>query len=376
MPLKYTPKLCTVPKIDQITTPNKNIQSFFMRSDASYYADEKHRMANYRTDEQIIHILVWNNKLLVESESIDLGDFFYLTGMNTKRFGSLEECVGWLGNQISDVLRKLKIKPGSSFVSLVFQDLLNRTEVLALCNLFINVLSFKGILITPRSLSQAIGTLSPNCVVVNLYEQYTTICFVEDFWMLDGICVSRECNKGFELIDSVDFVDEFNKIKVFEEKNIFSCDKCDYKDETEAKMEAHFLSLHQEESVCHTDVGQSEHFKMHFRVYDGEEGDIHELIAKRTIHVLSKEKAKKIGSKVIVFNYGGMGLSEECLGRAFEEYGINPEISMHEEPNESMITNVMVAFSGLDCVKEIWMTDKEWNGAGLRVLKEKVLFII
>ncbi|WEL39005.1 actin-like protein [Encephalitozoon hellem] len=375
MPLKYTPKLCTVPKVDQITTPNKNIQSFFMRSDASYYADEKHRMANYRADEPIIHVVVWNNKLIVESESVDLGDFFYLTGMNTERFKSLEECVGWLGNLISDVIRKLEIRPGGSFVSLIFQDLLNRTEVLALCNLFINVLSFKGILITPRSLSQAIGTLSPNCVVVNLYANYTTVCLVEDFWMLDGICVSRECNKGFELVDSVDFVDEFNRIKVFEEKNVFSCDKCDYKDETEARMEAHFLSLHQD-CGCHPEVGKDEHFRMHLRAYSEEEGDIHELIAKRMNYVLSKEKAKKIGGKVIVFNYGGVGLSEECLSKAFEEYGISPEVSMYEEPNESMITNVMAAFSGLECVKEIWMTDKEWNNAGLRVLKEKVLFII
>ncbi|KMV65787.1 hypothetical protein M970_070580 [Encephalitozoon cuniculi EcunIII-L] len=375
MPLKYTPKLCTVPKIEQITTPNKNIQSFFMRSDASYCVGEKYRMANYRTDEQIVHIVVWNNRLIVETESIDLDDFFYLASMNTKRFGSLEECVGWLGNQVSGVLERLEIRPRNSFVSLIFHDLLNRTEILAICNLFINILSFKGILITPRSLSQAIGTLSPSCIVVSLYEHHTTVCLVEDFWMLDGICVSRESNEGFGLVDSVDFVDEFSRIKVFEEKNIFSCSRCDYKDDAEEKMEAHFLSSHGKEE-CHPDVDPGEHFKMHTRMYEEEEGDIHELIAKRANYVLSKEKMKKIASRVIVFKYSGVGLSEECLKKAFGEYGVDPEVSMYEEPVENMIMGVMRVFSGLDCIKELWMTDKEWSSAGLRVLKEKVLFII
>ncbi|ADM11821.1 uncharacterized protein Eint_070570 [Encephalitozoon intestinalis ATCC 50506] len=375
MALKYTPKLCTVPKIEQITTPNKNIQSFFMRSDVSFYVDEKYRMGNYKADEEIIHIVVWNNKLLVESESIDLGDFFFPTGMNTRRFRNLEECIGWLGNQVSGALHKLGIKPKNSFVSLIFQDLLGRTEILAMCNLFINVLSFKGILITPRSLSQAIGTLSPNCVVVNVYENYTTVCLVEDFWMLDGICVSKESNKGFELADSIDFVDEFNKIKVFEEKNIFSCGKCDYKDETEEKMETHFQQQHQKENECHPDVDPQEHFKMHLKMYD-EKGDIYEIIGKRINHVLSKEKMKKIGGKVIVFNHGGTLLSETSLKKVFEECGIYPEVCMYPDSAEDMIMNVMGVFSGLDCIKEMWMTDKEWNSTGLRILKEKVLFII
>lgn len=372
---KHTPRSCTVPRIEQITTPNKNIQSYFMRSDVSYYADEKHRMENYRGDEQVVHVMVWGSRLVVECEGVDLGDFFRLTGMNTGRFGGLEECVGWLGNKVKEVLDRLGIVGKESFVSLVVHDLLSRTEVLALCNLFINVLLFKGILVTPRSLSQALGTLSPNCVVVNLYERHTTICLVEDFWMLDGVSVSEEREQGFNLIDSVDFVDEFSRVKVYEEKNVYWCNKCDHKDESESRMEAHFGSVHGGDVECHPGVDAKEHARMHTRMYE-EGGDIHEVIAKRMGYVLSMEKMRKVGSKVVVFGCGGGGVSEERLRQVLGEYGVDAEVAVYDDPSDDMILSVMRVFAELECAKEMWMTDKEWNGMGLRILKEKVLFII
>lgn len=371
MPLKYVPKACTIPKLDQINTPNKNIQSYFMRTDASYYVSESHRMCNYRSDESIVQIIISKNKLIVESMQnlVNLDDFFYLTSMNKDRFRSLEEAVGWLGNKIYGVVEKLGIVPKNSFVSLVFHDMLNRTEVLALCNVLVNFLSFRGILVTPHSLSQAIVMLCPNCVVINLYEGYSTICLVEDFWALDTVSVSSCVNTGFNLIDSEDFVDEFNRIKVFEEKNIFLCERCDYKDDSESKVRLHFAAAHKEE--CSPEGGHSGRHVKKYEIGD----DIYESVVNRMQHVLSREKMKRIGSKVLVFSNGGE-ISEDILKQKLKEFDVQAEVLVHDASMEETILSGMAVFSDLECVKDMWLTDKEWNSAGLRMLKEKVLFIV
>ncbi|KAH9411156.1 putative actin-like protein [Ordospora pajunii] len=375
MPLKYTPKMCMVPKVEQITTPNKNVQSYFMRSDTSYYVDEGHRMASYRTDEPIVHVLVYGRRLIVESmaESIDIDGFFDLVNISTERFASLEEGLGWLGNRVVAAAGRLGIDPKRSFVSVVFHDLLSRTEILGLCNLFINLLSFKGVLVTPYSLSQAICVVCPSCVVVNMYETYCTVSLIEDFWVVDAMCVSEKISKGFMLQDSVDFVDEFNKVRIFEEKNIYWCDLCDQKGECLEVMRQHFDEMHASSAECH--AGRDDHFRMHIMKYE-ESGDLCSRIYARLGYVLTKEKIKKIGSKVMVIKHHECEVPEEELGACLERLGTHTEIVVYEEPMDEAILGVMERFSNLDCIKEVWMTDKEWNSVGLRVLKEKVLFVV
>ncbi|KAM0672148.1 hypothetical protein CWI42_080580 [Ordospora colligata] len=375
MPLKYTPRMCMVPKIEQITTPNKNVQSYFMRTDASYYVNEKYRMAGYRTDEPIIHVLVYGRRLIVDNmaETVDIEGFFDIVNISIDRFGSLEEGLGWLGNRIVAVTERLRIDRKRSFVSVVFHDLLSRTELLGLCNLFINLLSFKGVLVTPYSLSQAVCVVSPSCVVINMYERYSTVSFVEDFWVVDAMCVSGESSKGFVLHDSVDFVDEFNKVRIFEEKNVYWCDLCDYKGECLDIMRQHFNEAHAGNVECHE--GCDDHFKMHILMYD-ESGDLCSRIYARLGYVLTKEKIKKIGSKVMVIKHNECEVPEDELSACFERFGVHAEITVYEEPMDEAILGVMERFSNLDCMKEVWMTDKEWNSVGLRVLKEKVLFVI
>lgn len=377
MAFRHIPKLCTVPKIEQITTPNKNIQSYFMRTDASHYVDERFKMNSYRSDEQIVQVVLSNNRLLVESteNAVDLGDAFRLTSFNTDRFGSLEECVGWIGSEVEGVLRRTGIVSRDSFVSLVFQDLLNRTEVLALCNAFVNVMSFRGILVTPFSLSQAIATLSPNCVVINLYESHSTVCFVEDFWMLDAISVSKTANAGFSLADSEDFVDEFNRIKVFEEKNVFLCEECDYKDDSEEKVLGHILGMHLGDLRCHVGLGDAAHAGLHARRYEQTSGCVCEAMINRMAYAFSREKIRRIGSKIIVTRHCDADVSEDVLRHAFRRYDVQPEI-VFAEATEELVLSGMATFADLECARDMWMTDREWNSAGLRILKEKVLFII
>lgn len=378
MPLKYTPRPCTIPKLDQITTPNKNIQSYFMRTDASYYVNEEFRMVNYRTDEPIVQMIISNNRLVVETarNSIDLEDLFYLTSLNTSKFKSLEQAIGWLGNKIDIMLAKLGIVPKNSFLSLVFHDLMNRTEILALCNLFINVMSFKGILMTPYSLSQAIGTLSPNCIVVNLYDDYSTVCSVEDFWMLDGVSTAQNDNGGFNLIESEDFVEEFNRIKIFEEKSVFMCEYCDHKESSESKEETHVINSHLKDAECHPGVPEREHAKIHMRVYGRNQGTIYETIANRIAYVFSREKVRRIGSRILVFKHCESEVSEDILKQVVGSYGVQAEVVLHDDSIEEVILDGMVKFADLECARDMWMTDREWNSVGLRILKEKVLFII
>jgi hypothetical protein len=45
---------------------------------------------------------------------------------------------------------------------------------------------------------------------------------------------------------------------------------------------------------------------------------------------------------------------------------------MDNDSSDDMIVNVMRVFVELKCAMEMWMTDKDWNGMGRRVLKEKV----
>jgi hypothetical protein len=361
--MKHTPKSCLVPKLELLTTPNKNIQSQFMRTDVSYYVDERHRFHNYRVDEPIVQVIIAGGKLVVESSAdcVDVCDMFLLTSLNTGKFSTLQEAMGFLEGIVTPILQRLEIQPRKSFLSLVFHDLLNRTELLALCDLFLNVLAFRGLLLTPYSLALAIGAIAPSCTIVNVYEDYTEVSFVDDFWVVDGFCASRKSNPGFILCDSEDFVDEFNRIRSYDENNLFVCRTCDHKDDSRAKIEEHIKSAHE---------GAGELFE-----YKGPGDDVYGAIAERMILVFSKDKMKRIGGRIFVVNHQEKRLDEARLLAAMREIEVESKV-VYPENIDNTILSGMATFSELECSKEMWMTDREWNSVGLRVLKEKILFVL
>ncbi|KAM0677767.1 hypothetical protein BDAP_001616 [Binucleata daphniae] len=79
------------------------------------------------------------------------------------------------------------------------------------------------------------------------------------------------------------------------------------------------------------------------------------------------EKIKKIGGNIILV--GDFGTTEYNLNLGFE-----PQYKI-DKYNTSAIRGAF-AFVTLDCSKEMWMTDKEWQSGRLRILKEKLLFYI
>jgi hypothetical protein len=363
MSTKYTPKSCLLPKLELLTTPNKNIQSQFMRSDVSYCVCEQHRFHSYRTDEPIIQAIVANNRLTVEGSSVDLDGLFLLTSFNTNKFSTLQEAEEELRKRVAPLLEGLEIQPSGSFLSLVFHDLLNRTEVLALCGLFLNVLSFRGLMLMPYSLSLAIGMAASNCIVVSVHEDYATASFIDDFWVIDSFCIGKGSNLGFVLCDSEDFVDEFNRMRGYDENSIFVCRACDHRDDSYSKIEEHMKSTHGGGDP--RDIFE----------YRGVCGDLYEAVADRMILLFNKEKMKRIGGRILVVRHCEKIFDEEELAAAMK--GIDVECKVvYPEDVENVILSGMATFSELDCAKDLWMTDKEWNSVGLRVLKEKVLFLI
>jgi hypothetical protein len=91
---------------------------------------------------------------------------------------------------------------------------------------------------------------------------------------------------------------------------------------------------------------------------------------------LDIEKVKKVGSNIVVIDKREEGekFDEERVRRDIGEYEITPKFVYLSDDTFSL--NGCLALSRLECSKDLWLTDKEWQDYRLRVLKERLLFYI
>ncbi|TBU20303.1 putative actin-like microsporidial-specific protein [Hamiltosporidium tvaerminnensis] len=401
MPQQNILKNFTIPTVDQITTPNKNIQSYFMKSDSSYYVQDKYKYPNYKEEtDNFLTISIPTQTALIGSslfafEKCNLENFYNQTNINSNIFTSLNFAIKYFDTRL--VLPYTSLR--DVHLSLCIPDFLTRSEIIALCDYFINLRNCKSILILPVSLSLCFSLNISNCILIMEFSDYFTFTFIEDNCLVDKNIMFKNSStkkiKPFYIEDATDFVDDFNKMKLYENRSsIYSCNLCSYKNCVRGDTICHIKTEHIVDSNCQ--CGEviedlDEHVATHFiedfgDIVDLKSTNILENIFFMIENDLSTEKIKKICTNFIFlrnFESNENFYENFCtnlqneINTKLSKYDVVPKFHVLEDNSLSLLaykgTNI---FSSLECSKEIVMTDKEWNSFRLRILKEKVLFII
>lgn len=427
----YTPKVHFNPNTQVITVPNKNIQSYFMRNENSYFVKEESRFPLYKKeDDGILTVILLTTDLIfstsfdeciiltnnsakyedsikppeVPTENIELAEtgerldedvknsetkssnlifktdilvsptiiedkaffetLFYMSNFNTEEFGSIDHAMLFLFKKIQETH---PYTYRGSFINLVFQDLFNRTEIMAITDMFLKWFSCKGIMITPYSLACCFGTNISSATVFHIQNVHSQVNFVEDFCYIYGHKISRDLNEVplFITPDSEDFVEEFNKQRFSIGKRIYTCKFCLADFEQHADIISHLKKDHLDQMFDENDETFDEYFTeksedIRFNSTDEEEN--FNLLLKN----LGPEKEKKVTNvRIIVGEKTGTFLFEG-----------DKDITLIRDVSGMCALRGALAFINLDCSKDMWLTDCEWYSAGLRLLKEKLLFYI
>lgn len=448
----YVPKVHYNPSIEQILVPNKNIQSYFMKSECSYFVKENERFSECKKEEDaIITIFITPDDLIIgmsmdecvvltnnrekyehdanseidtedieneekytqenatqekisqekytqekstqekftqESQKnnfnfenqifqpitiIEDKDFFKklyeCNNFNKKSFSSLMHLQNFIETRIREIY---SFNYKSAYINLIFNDLLTRTEILCLVDLFVKLMGCKGVMLLPYSLVCCFGFNIASATVLVKHKEYVSLCFIEDNCWIDGNFIS--INKDSKQIDVFydsqceDFVEEFSKQRFNIGNRSYFCKFCDVKTENSVKMVLHLKEIHINEINEDNDDSFSEYYtekqedKIKIENYNLKENFIALLNSN-----FDTEKAKKIGSNVFL-----IGFKQEDLN--FKDFDF--EIKLRNDFSAICAIRGAFAFVNLDCAKEMWLTDKEWESAGLRILKEKLLFYI
>lgn len=446
-----------IPLTKTITTANKNIHSFFMRSDNSYFVKENECYPAYKTMSDRVVVV----KMLCDT--VEVCDFTEsiseCSGSTTSESISCSENMPAIktyqvdglfsGNVFSpvstaDLLLKLcSALPcfSNHFICLVFKDTLRRSELLFMINILLNYKSGKGILLLPESLAICINLSVQNSIVIYAQDDSTYITIVEDYVMMEikQFKEEKECNITLFRAEE-EFIDEFDPWGEYKINKMFMCDlcvgwfthesallhvikkhmksgKCDCEKNKNSRSEDIINSQknvsddtriastdgetepaiagdtnknavrlckssakkHTEESfnqsdgnvsfidaetVKSTNISDSikEHAKKHIKyIFKG--NTIHERIACFFSKYFNKEKLKKINTVI------GPSHVIEALKDKFSNLKfIDIDTADRMKGARDLVS--------VDVSRELWMTDKEWNAARIRILKEKLLFYL
>lgn len=340
--MKFTPTNVNF-VFEPITTPNKNIQSYFMRSEQSFYTPEELKYPFYPSTELPIQFVIADGHFLLNGVLVEQ-DFIVNSKMNIQKYSTIQKCIDGIYKLIFDYLKCLpndgssdKVKQRLTPVQLIISDFFGRSDIVALIDVILNQLGFKAIMILPLSL----------CLSINLNQSYAAFVydhgfsFVDDFCLIDACCMLETVDYPGIRPDDEDFAEEYSRLAIFDENMNFSCDNCGHKEDSEEKIKSHIQKEH-------SDATFFQYVKKH---------DFIANFADRMKYLFYGEKLEKISKKV---------------------YSINCTFE-NAERIENLTENALAGaqlFSTLDFSKELWMTDHEWRSVRIRVLKEKVLFYI
>lgn len=335
MPLKYTPKYQET-VIEPVTTANKNIQSFFMRTDRSYYVPEMFRYPQYCSQDAPSLVVIDDGytavyktaaeKIGEEREGVLVGCRFDTDGTGKCR----DKLYSIIRSQIGD-----RLVPRDSFVQLLFCDFLPRPDLVDAIDILLNEIGFKGIMVLPLSLSASFALGQGYCAFAYPHG----FSFVDDFMLADSFRMGEAATAPHR--DTEDFVEEFTRLRALDDAMRYSCDTCGLKESTEERIKSH--------------VGREHEGGTYFHYVPGATPS--EAFENRLRFLFAEERAAKI---------------RQCVYSVGTEFGgATPVDGIH-----SLAVRGADLFRRLECSKECWMTDREWQAVGLRVLKEKLLFFI
>lgn len=387
---------------EPIDTPNKNIQSYFMRSEQSYFTPEALRYPKYVDSQDTVCFLVGNGSFFIDDTKIEQ-DYIVNDRFNIEKYGTRQKCIDMIYSILySEIQKKNCITQGNIDslringsqnndksinlnsvgyesdksvqavandsencdslkmenysleltteqynytlitselkIQLVVSDFLCRSDTIAIIDIFLNALRFKCIMILPFSL----------CVAFNLNQGYSAyihkngFTFIDDFCLLDTYDFYPR-NEKYEKVmtDDWDFAEEYSRLNILDESLAYSCDECGIKEETEEKIKAHSSKEH----------GNEIFFKFE------KSNDFLKVFKDRMRYLFKREQLEKISTKVYSFDID------------------IPEVEKLDNPEEQALLGAKI-FSNLEISKELWMTDCEWRNTRLRILKEKLLFYI
>lgn len=321
---------------EQLTVANKNVQSYFMKGEQSFFVPEEHKYPLYASEYDPVQILVDQDSVYFEGECIN-SSIFKNSRFNLENYkNSRSLCFDNLYKILHEKTKNLQHKTDELFIQLIFSDFMQRSDIIAVIDILLNQLRFKGIMILPLSLSISFALCTSHCAFV--YEN--GFSFIDDF-MLEDSFVCNSSMQNYLSVEDDDYAEEFSRLKSLDDNQKYSCRQCTYKEDTEAKISAHIEKEHK--------VGT-------FFYYENS-GDFEQSFKNRLNYLFPSEKAEKVSQTI---------------------YAVDCEYEGAIKLNNYVELSFTGAayFRELDSGKEIWMTDKEWQSARLRILKEKVLFFI
>lgn len=334
--MKYTPSHQGF-VFEPLTTANKNIQSYFMKNEQSFYTKEEFKYPNYGSSEKSLIFLIENDFIFMNNIKFEI-DFFTDYDLNLK-YKTFQNCIDCIYSFLYEKIKKENNFKDISQVVLIFGDFFGRSFLMSFIDIFLNYLNFKSIILLPISLSMSFS-LNQN---FSGFVYKNGITFIDDFAQLD---VFFNGKKPVVKLEDEDFAEEFSRNNS-DNKLKYNCQECGQKEESLEKIENHIFKEHE--------TGE------YFYYNEEEPENIIEKVKNKLMFLFSREKANKILSNM---NY----ISNS---KNIEEYNFIDENEYYE-----IACKGALLFIGLEISKELWMTDYEWRSVRLRALKEKLLFYI
>ncbi|OAG31580.1 hypothetical protein NEDG_00055 [Nematocida displodere] len=429
--MKYTPPFLSVHLSEGVQTANKNIYSYFMKNDSSYYVPQSERYANYRAHLDTTYLVV------VTQYTSATEDFCYKNNEESVRMHCLigktpallqekEVSLSRLIESIHEVEKTLpsqqKLKPGETFIGLVFPDGLNRVSVMNMVDSVVTHGGFKGVMVVPMSLAVSLGLGISNSVVVSNLENASVFCVEDNCLLPEGYIEGMACAKslyGEDIVD--DFLKREEVIKTAATDCV--CHLCNGSFEL-GEFSIHFKTRHNID--VYAEQKQSDELLRQCAIKAVEEESsaspdpelsLPEQVARVLASVSPQERMKKVSSALIYITrtrtltaaHTDDGTTQDTTlstnpeldeAGAVKEVGeeknsleyqeatclldepatgpsTGPEtayIHLTEDERNRTAWRGVYALSNIEPGRELWLTDKEWKSVGLRVLKEKVLF--
>jgi hypothetical protein len=211
---------------------------------------------------------------------------------------------------------------------------------------------------------------------------------VEDNCWIGGtrVHLTEERNCGFNIQDNEDFVEEFNRMRFYgsSEDRTYICMFCEEKFDSSNDTINHIRDQHVVEYTCSCGSNFEENEDHLLKHVEERVNKRSELESKDVVENLvfmlktsfSAEKIRKIGINILLVD-NNLSELEKRITLAMNEFEVAPKYHNLDKELPSMCAyKGLLAFSKLDCSKDVWLTDKEWQSVRLRVLKEKLLFYV
>lgn len=369
MRIPHNIKTITTPTLNQVTVPNKYVQSYFLKTEVSHYTRDRYKFKNYcsATDRIVFCCMSHDRVLFDDGRTAQLDGFFENMFINKERFESAVAAMDMLGDILSPMVAKRE-----TFLGLSFVDWLSRTELMSLIHVCLGSLQIKGLFLVPYSLSIAMSRGCSSAVVVHVHDMFQSAAVIDDGCLIDK---QRFCVEGFDFRtrDEEDFVEDLSR-KPGEQDVLSVCRVCKLEN-TRENIPAHLKTAHFCESEDRPSSPEASENLCAAHAAKRCQNSVASYVQSH-ISGVKADKNKKSFS-VILCNQTkkNPGAFENIKKEIEAEAALDETCCVLElEDCDKKALDGIALLGTLDICKDLWLSDCEWQDFGLRILKEKVLF--